>query len=48
MVLGKARKEKAGKETSMDMAEYLEEEEVQKLIDSASTSAKENIPCMHV
>jgi integrase/recombinase XerD len=33
----KLGKEKAGKETSMDMAEYLEEEEVQKLIENAPT-----------
>ena len=33
----KLAKEKAGKETSMDMAEFLEEEEVQKLIDRAPT-----------
>jgi hypothetical protein len=31
----KVAKEKTGKETSMDMAEYLEEEEVQKLVESA-------------
>jgi len=36
----KLGKEKAGKETSMDMAEYLEEEEVQKLIESAPTLQK--------
>jgi site-specific recombinase XerD len=32
--------EKIGKETSMDMAEYLEEEEIQKLIESAPTLQK--------
>lgn len=38
----KLGKEKSGKETSMDMAEFLEEDEVQKLI------AEENLPCLYV
>jgi integrase/recombinase XerD len=33
----KVGKEKVGKETNMDMAEYLEEEEIQKLIENAPT-----------
>ena len=44
----KLGKEKSGKETSMDMAEYLEEGEVQKLIDSAPTSTKESLSCLYV
>jgi site-specific recombinase XerD len=36
----KLGKEKAGKETSMDMAEYLEEEEVQRLIECTPTIQK--------
>ena len=36
----KLAKEKIGKETSMDMAEYLEEEEITKLIESAPTIQK--------
>jgi integrase/recombinase XerD len=44
----KLGKEKTGKETSMDMAEYLEEEEVQKLIESVSTLQKKAfIACMY-
>jgi integrase len=40
--------EKGGKETSMDMAEYLEENEVQKLIDSAPTLQKKTfLACMY-
>jgi integrase len=33
----KVGKEKVGKETNMDMAEYLEEEEIQKLVEAAPT-----------
>lgn len=41
-------KEKGGKESSMDMAEYLEENEVQKLIDSAPTLQKKTfLACMY-
>ncbi|MGC1931063.1 MAG: tyrosine-type recombinase/integrase [Candidatus Nitrosopolaris sp.] len=36
----KLGKEKTGKDTSMDMAEYLEEDEVQKLVESAPTIQK--------
>jgi integrase/recombinase XerD len=36
----KVGKEKTGKETSMDMSEYLEEEEIQKLIECAPTLQK--------
>jgi site-specific recombinase XerD len=36
----KLAKEKTGKDTSMDMAEYLEEEEIQKLVESAPTIQK--------
>ena len=44
----KSGKEKSGKETSMDMAEYLEEGEVQKLIDSAPTLQKRTfLACMY-
>src|SRR5919106_2455608 len=44
----KLGKEKAGKETSMDMAEYLEEEEVQKLIEFAPTVQKRAfLACMY-
>ena len=44
----KLGKEKAGKETSMDMAEHLEEEEVQKLIESAPTIQKKAfLACMY-
>ena len=44
----KLGKEKSGKETSMDMAEYLEEGEVQKLIDSAPTLQKRTfLACMY-
>ena|GEM_PF-485101 len=44
----KLSKEKTGKETSMDMAEYLEEEEVQKLIESAPTVQKKAfLACMY-
>jgi hypothetical protein len=44
----KLGKEKSGKETSMDMAEYLEENEVQKLIDSTSTLQKKTfLACMY-
>jgi len=44
----KLGKEKAGKETSMDMAEYLEEEEVQKLIECVSTIQKKAfLACMY-
>ena len=44
----KLGKEKSGKETSMDMAEYLEENEVQKLIDSAPTLQKKTfLACMY-
>jgi site-specific recombinase XerD len=44
----KLGKEKAGKETSMDMAEYLEEEEVQKLIECAPTIQKKAfLACMY-
>jgi integrase/recombinase XerD len=44
----KLAKEKAGKETSMDMAEFLEEEEVQKLIDRAPTLQKKTfLACMY-
>ena len=41
-------KEKAGKQMSMDMAEYLEEEEVQKLIESIDSVQKEGICRMYV
>jgi integrase/recombinase XerD len=48
MVSVKLGKEKTGKQTSMDMAEYLEEEEVQKLIESASTVQKKAfLACMY-
>ena len=41
-------KEKTGKESSMDMAEYLEEEEVQKVIESAPTIQKRTfLACMY-
>jgi site-specific recombinase XerD len=43
----KPGKEKTGKESSMDMAEYLEEEEVQKLIESAPTIQKTFLACMY-
>jgi site-specific recombinase XerD len=44
----KLGKEKTGKETSMDMAEYLEEEEVQKLIESSPTIQKRAfLACMY-
>ena len=44
----KLGKEKTGKETSMDMAEYLEEEEVLKLIESAPTlQSKAFLACMY-
>lgn len=44
----KLGKEKSGKETSMDMAEFLEEGEVQKLIDSAPTLQKKTfLACMY-
>ena len=44
----KLGKEKTGKKTSMDMAEYLEEWEVQKLIDSAPTLQKKTfLACMY-
>jgi site-specific recombinase XerD len=44
----KLGKEKSGKETSMDMAEYLEESEVQKVIDSAPTLQKKTfLACMY-
>jgi integrase/recombinase XerD len=44
----KLAKEKTGKETSMVMAEYLEEEEVQKLIESAPTLQKKAfLACMY-
>ena len=44
----KLSKEKEGKETSMDMAEYLEEEEVQKLIEATSTLQKKTfLACMY-
>jgi integrase/recombinase XerD len=44
----KLGKEKAGKETSMDMAEYLEEEEVKKLIEFAPTVQKRAfLACMY-
>jgi site-specific recombinase XerD len=44
----KLGKEKSGKETNMDMAEYLEEGEVQKLIDSAPTLQKKAfLACMY-
>ncbi len=36
----KVGKEKAGKDPSMDMAEYLEEEEIQTLVESAPTTQK--------
>jgi site-specific recombinase XerD len=45
----KLGREKSGKETSMDMAEYLEEDEVQKLIDSAPTLQKKALlACMTI
>jgi len=41
-------KEKAGKQMSMDMAEYLEEEEVQKLMESIdSVQKKAFVGCMY-
>jgi integrase len=41
-------KEKLGKETNLDMREYLEEEEVQKLIEAASTLQKKAfLACMY-
>ncbi len=41
-------KEKIGKETNMDMSEYLEEEEVQKLIEAAPTVQKKAfLACMY-
>jgi integrase/recombinase XerD len=44
----KLGKEKAGKETNMEMAEYLEEEEVQKLIECAPTIQKKAfLACMY-
>ena len=44
----KLGKEKSGKETSMDMAEFWEEGEVQKLIDSAPTLQKKTfLACMY-
>jgi site-specific recombinase XerD len=44
----KLGKEKTGKETSMDMAEYLEEEEILKLIESAPTlQSKAFLACMY-
>ena len=44
----KLGKEKAGKDTSMDMAEYLEEEEIQKLIENAETlQNKTFLACMY-
>ncbi|MDP9288905.1 MAG: tyrosine-type recombinase/integrase [Thermoproteota archaeon] len=44
----KLGKEKTGKESSMDMAEYLEEEEVQKVIESAPTIQKKTfLACMY-
>ena len=44
----KLAKEKIGKETSMDMAEYLEEEEITKLIESAPTIQKKAfVACMY-
>jgi integrase len=44
----KLGKEKTGKDTSMDMAEYLEEEEIRKLIESVPTLQKKAfIACMY-
>jgi integrase/recombinase XerD len=44
----KLGKEKAGKDTTMDMAEYLEEEEVQKLIENADTlQNKSFLACLY-
>jgi site-specific recombinase XerD len=44
----KVGKEKTGKKTSMNMAEYLEEEEVLKLIESAPTlQSKAFLACMY-
>jgi site-specific recombinase XerD len=44
----KLGKEKAGKDTAMDMAEYLEEEEVQKLIENADTlQNKSFLACLY-
>ena len=44
----KLGKEKMGKETSMDMAEYLEEEEILKLIESTPTlQSKAFLACMY-
>jgi site-specific recombinase XerD len=42
------RKEKLGKETNMNMTEYLEEEEIQKLIEAAPTLQKKAfLACMY-
>jgi site-specific recombinase XerD len=44
----KVGKEKTGKETNMDMAEYLEEEEVHKLIENTHTvQSKAFLACMY-
>ena len=44
----KLGKEKAGKDTAMDMAEYLEEEEVQNLIENADTlQNKSFLACLY-
>jgi integrase/recombinase XerD len=44
----KLGKEKAGKDTTMDMAEYLEEEEVQKLIENADAlQSKSFLACLY-
>jgi site-specific recombinase XerD len=44
----KLGKEKTGKESSMDMGEYLEEEEIQKVIESAPTIQKKTfLACMY-
>jgi site-specific recombinase XerD len=44
----KLGKEKAGKNTAMDMSEYLEEEEVQKLIENSDTlQVKSFLACLY-